>query len=372
MRVLHIITDLDNGGAEAILFRLIKSTPDIEHEVFSLMSGGIYEELIRELGVNVISFNFNKKPSDSFRLIKLFYYIFKSRCDVVQTWMYHADFFGGIFSKLIFKKKIVWGIHGPFNKRNTSLTTKLFIYFNSFLSYIVPHNIIVVSNHALKRHINIGYNKNKFILINNGYSSTDFNFVEGSKNFVLNEHKINEDVIVLGMVARYDPYKDHENLFKALFLLKSSNFNFVCLLIGSNMTCENSDLVKMIASYDLTSNVFLIGPKSNISMYMSSLDIHILSSLDESFPNVLSEAMLCSTPCISTDVGDAELILGDTGWIVPIKDPKKLYLSIMEAIELLVSDNIKWANKKQLCRERIVLNFSLQSMINSYISVWNN
>lgn len=372
MRVLHIITDLDNGGAESILYKLIKLTPDIKHEVICLTSNGIYVKLIEELGVSVLCCNFKKNILDFFKLFKLFKYIYTSKSNIVQTWMYHSDFLGGILAKLSYKKNIIWGIHGPFNKQNTNIVTKFIVYANALLSYIIPNKIVIVSSHALINHKKVGYNSKKFVLINNGYSSEEFYYNEQGKSLISNKYNIDSNRIILGMVARFDPYKDHDNLFKALLLLQSSNIKFTCLLIGSKMVSENLQLSNLINLYGLSNNIILVGPKFKISKYISALDIHILSSLDESFPNVLSEAMLCNIPCISTDVGDAKLIIGDTGWVVSKREPDKLYHAILEAINMINFDKLNWNLKRKHCRERIIQNFSIQFMIEKYINIWKN
>jgi glycosyltransferase involved in cell wall biosynthesis len=372
MKILHVITDLDNGGAESILYRLIKQTPEFEHEVISLMDQGIYGELINQLGVNVKTINLKKNIFDLFKLFNLFFIIAKSNCNCVQTWMYHSDLFAGIFSKLAFKKNIFWGIHASYNKSNTKFTTKLIIYVNSILSFFIPKKIVNVSTYSIDIHKKLGFCISKFILINNGYSNNDFKYNSLAKKNVLTEFNIQEDQIIFGMVARYDPFKDHLNLLKALSLLKNKYDKFICLLIGPNMDSNNDIICSIINDFNLSKNIILVGPKNNISDYLSALDFHVLSSIDESFPNVISESMLCSTPCISTDVGDASFIIDRYGWIVPKSDSLALSSCLIEVINFYINRPEEWIELKKRCRMRIEQNFSIEKMAINYSLLWKS
>lgn len=105
---------------------------------------------------------------------------------------------------------------------------------------------------------------------------------------------------------------------------------------------------------------------------MNGFDLFVLSSVSEAFPNVLNEAMACGTPCITTNVGDAAVIVGDTGWVVPPKDPQALAKAMLEAMEEQQDNPQAWQARKKACRERIVNNFSIKKMVESYHQVWFN
>ena len=103
---------------------------------------------------------------------------------------------------------------------------------------------------------------------------------------------------------------------------------------------------------------------------MNGIDIFVQSSsYGEGFPNVVAESMACGTPCVATDVGDARIIIGDTGWIVPPKNPHKLAKAIETAI-----NEIKTKKKSKIsykARLRIKKNFEIMKMINSYNKLWS-
>ena len=103
---------------------------------------------------------------------------------------------------------------------------------------------------------------------------------------------------------------------------------------------------------------------------MNALDFHILPSASEAFPNVVAEAMACGTPCIVTDVGDAALIVGSTGWVVPPKQPRQLAAAMVDAMADATTTG--HAQRRSRSRQQIVDNFSLEKMTQSYVRLWQS
>jgi len=96
MKICHVITGLNDGGAEAVLYRLCTSDTENRHVVISLMDEGKYGPLLRASGVKVYTLGMPRGKVTIEALVRLWRLLRSVRPDVVQTWMYHADLVGGV------------------------------------------------------------------------------------------------------------------------------------------------------------------------------------------------------------------------------------------------------------------------------------
>lgn len=372
MHIVHIITGLNNGGAEAVLYRLVTNDTKHKHVVVSLMGMGKYGPMLEEKGIEVVCLNMPQGKLTLGGVLTLWKTLRKHKPNVVQTWMYHADLVGGVIAKLAGIKQINWGIHHTDLVPGESSKATIFIAkLCAKLSNFIPSKIVCCAQRSAEVHSALGYNQSKMVVIGNGYELAKY-----VPNVELTKQLIDElslpNFPVLGMVGRFDPLKNHENLLQALGLLKNKGYEFSCLLIGPNMDSNNQALGQWITDNMLSENVILLGQRPDIPAIMNTLDVHLLSSVSEAFPNVLAEAMACGTPCVTTNVGDAAVIVDNTGWVVPPKNPIALAEGIEEALLEMQNQPQTWQERQHNCRKHIEENFSIEIMIYKYHDVWNS
>ncbi|CAN7356677.1 glycosyltransferase [Variovorax paradoxus] len=373
MRILHIITGLNNGGAEAVLSRLVLADQKVgnNHCVVSLMDRGIYGASLEQAGARVYALNFPRGGITVMGLVRLFRLLRQIRPDVVQTWMYHSDLIGGVIARLAGIRAITWGIrHANLDSAHNSRATLRVVRLCANLSAWIPQKIVSCSAQATLLHQAAGYRKDKFINIPNGYSMMRFKPDSSGRSAVRAEHGIPEKEFVLGMVARFDVQKNHRNLVEALGVLRRRGLQFTCLLVGADMDEKNNMLRDWLEQAGIANNVKLLGPRGDIPAVMNALDVHVLSSLGEAFPNVLAEAMACGTPCVSTDVGDAAVIVANHGWIVPPQSADALAEGLIQAHDDFSNGGAAWQERRTACRAHIMANFELEQMCERYRQAW--
>ncbi len=369
MVVVHVITGLDDGGAEAVLYRLISATSFNEHRVISLMGEGKYGPLLRDQGVPVLTLGMPRGRLTWRGMKRLLRVLRDERPDVVQTWMYHANLLGGLLARFVGIASVVWGIHNSTLMPGATLWVARVC---ALLSWWIPRRIVVCAEQAAAVHSRLGYARQKMAVIPNGYDVRQFSSDVMARQRLRAEWGVRENEALIGMVARWDPQKDHANLMAALAsLLERSKLCWKAVLVGPGMDVKNRDLVAMRDRHGLVERVRLLGPRGDIPAVMNALDVHVLSSAyGEAFPNVLAEAMACGTPSVTTDVGDAALIVGDTGWVVPPRSEQLLAKAMEHALQQWAEDCGQWRQRQQAARERIVHSFSLDTMAQRYRQVW--
>lgn len=374
MKAVHIITGLNDGGAEALLYRFCENTVgEVDNIVVSFLGCGKYGAHLEELRVKCFFLEMNSiwKILQSFaRLIRI---IRREKPDVVQTWMFHADFLGGIAARLAGVKNVVWGVHNTtliYGK--SKLTTLLLARLNAALSYIIPMSIVYCADSARRVQEGIGFCKRKGVVIYNGYDCIKFAPDEEAGITVRQELGLDPNQLVIGSVGRFDPQKDYFNLIDAVALLKSElDHDFKVALVGSNLDEANNELVSYIASKELERNFVLVGRRQDIHSVLNAFDMFVLpSAYGEAFPNVLNEAMATGVPCIATNVGDSAMIIDTCGWVVPAQSSSALKEGILNAVAEYVAMDMSWDARKRKCSARIVDNFSFDRMVSEYIGTW--
>ena len=334
------------------------------------MDEGKYGPLLAAAGIEVQCLHMPQGKVTIGGLWRLWRTLRRHRPDALQTWLYHTDLIGGVIARLAGIRNIAWGI------RNSNLTpsavrhsTIWIAKLSAALSSWVPARIVCCSQQAAQAHIDIGYAADKFRLVPNGYDLARLATDAAAGMRLRNNLGLPVDVMLIGMVARFDPQKDHANLLAALGQLKRQGHAFHCLLVGTGMDAANAKLADWLRQHDLFDRVTLLGRRNDIDAVMNAINLHVLSSLGEAFPNVLAEAMACGTPCVTTDVGDASYIVGDTGWVVPPQDSGALAQGIQSALTAL-ADTTSSRGRQRAARQRIEDNFTIERMVKMYDSVW--
>lgn len=372
LRVLHVITGLGQGGAESVLWRLA-TYPDqaVEHVVVSLTDDGVYGERLRAAGVAVHTLGMPRGRITLGGFMALRRLIAQTKPQAVQTWMYHADLIGGVTARLAGVRAIAWGIRNSgAHLERSSRSARMVLRACAALSGILPRAIVCAAQNAAERHAAKGYRRDRMVVISNGYDLSRYAPDPAARERVRAQWGLAGDVPVIGCVARWDPLKDHANLLRAVAALvrDGRDAGLRCVLVGRGMTADNPDLMALVDKLNLRDRLVLAGPSDDVPAVMNGLDLHVLSSCAEGFPNVVAEAMACGVYCVATDVGDAAYIIGETGVVVPPEQPEALARGIESGLREVASRGQGRAGEAG--RARVLENFDLARMVQSYIAVW--
>jgi len=306
-------------------------------------------------------------PASAWRLIRL---VRNLRPDVIQGWMYHANLAAQLAGALnTGPVPVVWNIRGSsYVLRNEKPLTAATIWLGAKLSKL-PVKIINNSKvSAVEHEQRLAYCAEKRHIIPNGFDTDLFTPSAEARISVRSELGLAEDALLIGLVARYHTMKDHANFLEAAAVLLKTHPRVHFVLAGEGIDIHNKNLLELINRFGVSSQVHLLGERSDTARITAALDIASSSSaFGEGFPNVVGEAMACGIPCVVTDVGDSGWIVGETGRVVPPRDALALAGAWQELIE--IGDEQRQALGKE-ARRRVLKNFSLDAIVRQYEALY--
>ncbi len=365
IRILHLITGLGVGGAETMLLKLLGGL-DRERfasTVVSMTEPGALAPQIARLGIPVHTLGLNRGLPNPLALPKLLRLTRQFRPAILQSWMYHADVLGYFAARAARVPKLVWNIRcSDLDFPTTSHSLRAVFATHGFLSRFTDATI-VNSAAGMKFHRSHGHNSRRWELIQNGFDVARFRPDAAQRARGRAELGLYDGQIAIGMVARFDRYKDHATFIAAAKLLHEREPRAVFVLAGKGMTEHNEQIGGLLRAAKLAEQTRLLGEYADPSRLFPSLDIATLCSFTEGFPNAVGEAMSCELPCVASDVGDSALLLGDAGRVVPPCNPQAVADAWSELIGLGP------AGRQQIgtaARVRIQERFSLQAIVAAY------
>lgn len=359
-KVIHIITGLQQAGAETILYRLITADDKSNHIVISLTDLGYYGPLLLKYGVEVYElklslYNFLLKT------IK-FVNILRAHTDsTVHCWMYHSNLYGGVLAKILGFRNVIWSVH-HLNSSSLKGSTRIVSKFCSILSRFLPSKIIYVSEESLKYHVKDGYDEDISKVVHNFVDTNIFKPSKELREKFRDNLNISQDVFVFGSVARWHPIKGHSTILRSFSELIASNpdLYYKLVLVGPGISEDNKELIMQLEELAISENVILLGASPNLEEIYPGFDVHILASINEAFGMVTLEALSCGVPVISSDVGFAHRFISDSKALFEPGDSQQLLDSMIYS-----SHSLKFSNIVKLDSE-----FTILVALAKYYDIW--
>jgi glycosyltransferase involved in cell wall biosynthesis len=227
-----------------------------------------------------------------------------------------------------------------------------------------PAAIIYNSRTSAAQHEAFGYQASKRVLIPNGFDCQVFRPDEEARRALREELAVDGDTVLVGLMARYHPMKEHAGFLRAAGLVARSHPAVRFVLAGTGVGWEQPALGKLIAEHELQQRVFLLGERSDIHRLDAALDIGCSASAwGEGFSNAIGETMACGVPCVVTDVGDSAYIVANTGLVAPPSDPEALARAIGQLID---AGSAARRQRGDAARARVETEFSLPAIVRRY------
>ena len=359
MRIAFLIRSLNAGGAERQLATLARGLKQRGHNVTVLMfyeSNTPLERSLVEADVRLVTLG-KKGRWDIFGfLYRLYWHLRREPPDILHGYLVVANILVTLMAPLLRGTGIVWGVRASeMDLSHYDWLARATFRLSCWLSHF-PDLIIANSEAGRRYHSASGYPPEKIAVVCNGIDTDYFVRDQAAGRSIRIEWGIADGSPLIGLVARLDPIKDHATFLRAAALLISEipTVRFAC--VGDGSFEYRTQLTDLTRTLGLMSRITWAGDRTDLPAIYSALDLAVLSSRGEGFPNVLAEAMACGVRVVATDVGDTADIIGSLGTVVPSGDPVQLKEACLAALRA-------GSTSADQLRERIVRSFSLNHLV---------
>lgn len=357
IKILYVIPKLERAGAEQHLVSLVKN---LNKDMFEP-----YIYCVKDLGALGVSLSGNDRKVISLNRkniydLRILFDIYKAikryKFDIVHAYLFGFNYLATIPAKIC-------GV--PFvisSRRELADWKKPHHHLLERLSNIFTDKIVACSEAARRFALrDEQLAEEKVVTIYNGINLNEFS-PRQKDAALLEELGFNEKDIIVGMVTKLAPVKDVGTALEAIAKAKKEYPGIKCIIVGGGY--QRLEMEDKARTLGINGNVKLLGLRDDISRMLSIMDVFLLTSLSEGFPNSILEAMACGLPVVATKVGGIPEVVTDnrSGILVESNNPAATATAI---IRLLKDENLR-KDMGRCAREIIEQKFNLSRMASDY------
>ncbi|TXH72063.1 MAG: glycosyltransferase family 1 protein [Thiothrix sp.] len=362
VKILEVCTE--SSPAYALVFKraqILNERYPQQLKIDILCSDGKEVALMRQQGMKVLLTDLHRSLNP-WHLMQSMHNLQKALrendYDVVHLHFGVPSLIGRCLAMVYRKPLWIYQSHGYSLSHNTSALAK-FSYLAVERLLKRPVNLALFQSHedlTIARHYKL-LDEQQMIYLGNGID-TDYFKPAPKKN--------NSDQTIFGMVARFEPIKNHQLLLDAVKHLRLSNPHFKVLLIGQGALA--TEIAAKIAAHQLEDWIEIRPYSTDMATFYQEIDIGLLTSFGEGLPRALIEPMACAKPVICTDVKGSREAVKDqqTGYIVPLDEAQLL----ADKMQWLMEHPEQRAEMGLAAREHVLANFSEQLVLERLGSIY--
>lgn len=365
MKVLHLISGGDTGGAKTHIISLIKAIDKlIDAKIICFIEDTFFYDA-KAAGIDIEVFK-QKNRSDMSVVTRLADEIKKEGYDIIHCHGARANFIAMFLRKKV-KKPFITTIHSDYELdfKDNFYKKIIFTSLNKFALRRFKY-FIAISDTFKNMLIDRGFKEDEIFTVYNGIDmEQETKYI--SKEEFLRRYGIDyEGKIIVGIAARLDKVKDHETFIRSASIVLKERKDIIFLIAGDGY--ERKKLESLVKELSIGEYIYFLDYVKDPYSFFNAIDINTLTSLSESFPYVILEGAIMKKPIISTNVGGLSKLIedGENGYLVPVGDSKKL----ASKIEILSSDKSKIKDMGEKLYKKVEQNYSSNAMARKHVEIY--
>ncbi len=361
--ILHLTFNMHIGGTEQVIRNLVETADKLKYRssVLCLEAPvGPFGVMLQEKG-HVIDTMPRKEGFDLGLIFNLRKYLKSHQVDILHCHQYTPWVYGALASMFL-GINVIFTEHGRFYPDSSSWKRKvvnpLLLKFTSYITAISK-----ATKQALTKFEYIPENKIKVIY--NGITGTSPDC--GNCNEIREKSGVPSSALIVGTIARLDPIKNHKMMIESFQKVNQHIPDSYLFIVGDGE--ERQNLENICSELNVTDRVIFTGYIPDPVKYIQTIDIFLLSSLNEGTSITLLEAMSAGKPCVVTNVGGNPEIIEDgfNGLVTASDNPE----DFAHAIQSLVQDETLFLRMKNNAISRFQSNFTVDAMKAHYERIYH-